>query len=64
MAYTSSEFQEVRRALLKCNNADRAFLRRWILRWTDDHGHILSDAEPLPDRGIEPEVPALRERKR
>jgi hypothetical protein len=29
--YTSSEFQAVREALLNCNNADRAYLRRWIL---------------------------------
>jgi len=30
--YTSMEFQRVREALLACNDADRAYLRRWILR--------------------------------
>ena len=27
------EVQAVRRALLVCSNADRAYLRRWIMRW-------------------------------
>ena len=48
---TSAEFQAVRRALLACSNADRAYLRRWILRWVDEQGRIRKDAEPLPDRG-------------
>lgn len=52
MTYTSSEFQAVRRALLTCNDADRAFLRRWLLTWVDDRGRIRRDAEPLPDRGV------------
>jgi hypothetical protein len=42
--YTSAEFQAVREALLKCSNADRAFLRRWILRRVDDHGQIVRGA--------------------
>jgi hypothetical protein len=50
-AYTSHEFQAVRLALLACSNADRAYLRRWILRWVDDRGAILPEAIPLPDQG-------------
>jgi hypothetical protein len=50
-AYTTAEFQAVRKALLDCHDADRAFLRRWILRWVDDHGRILSEAEELPTQG-------------
>lgn len=34
--YTSNELQAVRKALLACNDADRAYLRRWILRWVDE----------------------------
>jgi hypothetical protein len=49
--YTSLEFQRVRQALLACSDADRAYLRRWILRWIDDYGRIRRDAEKLPDRG-------------
>jgi hypothetical protein len=49
--YTSQEFQRVREALLKCSNADRAFLRRWILRWVDDRRRILANAEKLPEKG-------------
>jgi hypothetical protein len=49
--YTSPEFQAVRAALLKCSNADRAYLRRWILRWVDDHGRIQPNAEKLPEKG-------------
>jgi hypothetical protein len=49
--YTSAEFQRVREALLECSNADRAFLRRWILRWVDDYGHIRPNAEKLPEKG-------------
>ena len=49
--YTSMEFQRVREALLACNDADRAYLRRWILRWIDDYGHISRDAEKLPEKG-------------
>ena len=49
--YTSAEFQQTRKALLACNDADRAYLRRWILRWIDDRGHISRDAERLPERG-------------
>lgn len=52
--YTSSEFQAVREALLKCNDADRAYLRRWILRWVDDRGRMNREAEvvePLPTKG-------------
>jgi hypothetical protein len=49
--YTSQEFQVAREALLKCTNADRAFLRRWILRWVDDRGRILRNAETLPEKG-------------
>jgi hypothetical protein len=52
MTYTSLEFQAVRRALLACNDADRAYLRRWLLRWVDDMGRVRRDAEPLPDRGV------------
>ena len=52
-AYTSAEFQAVRRALLACSNADRAFLRRWILKFVDEYGHIVRDAEALPDRGCD-----------
>jgi hypothetical protein len=48
--YTSPEFQAVRRALLACSDADRAYLRRWILLWIDDRGHVLRDADPLPDK--------------
>ena len=48
--YTSPEFQAVRRALLACADADRAYLRRWILRWVDECGHIRLKAEPLPDK--------------
>jgi hypothetical protein len=36
----------VREALLKCNNADRAYLGRWILRWIDEYG-----AEKLNEKG-------------
>jgi len=50
--YTSAEFQTARKALLACSDADRAFLRRWLLRWTDDQGHVVRAAPPLPDRGI------------
>lgn len=50
--YTSKEFQMAREALLKCSNADRAFLRRWILRWVDDHGRIMRGAEKLPETGV------------
>jgi hypothetical protein len=49
--YASIEFQAVREALLACNNADRAYLRRWVLRWIDDYGHILRDAEKMPEKG-------------
>jgi hypothetical protein len=49
--YTSNEFQEVRKALLACKDADRAFLRRWILRWVDDHGHIKGDPKELAAKG-------------
>lgn len=49
--YTSTEFQRVRQALVACSDADRAYLRRWILRWVDERGRILREAEPLPDRG-------------
>ncbi len=51
MAYTSMEFQKVREALLTCSDADRAYLRRWILRWIDDYGHVLREAEKLPEKG-------------
>jgi hypothetical protein len=51
--YTSLEFQRVREALLACNKADRAFLRRWILRWVGTHGELIKDADPLPDQGVE-----------
>ena len=49
--YTSTEFQAVRKALLACKDADRAYLRRWILRWVDNHGRIDTESEPLSDRG-------------
>lgn len=49
--YTSMELQRVREALLACNGADRAYLRRWILRWVDDHGHVSREAEKLPTKG-------------
>jgi len=48
---TSAEFQAVRRALLACSNADRAYPRRWILRWVDEQGHVQRGAQPLPDIG-------------
>ena len=54
MPYTSLEFQNAKDALLKCNAADRAYLRRWILRWVDDRGHLSREAdlvEPLPAKG-------------
>jgi hypothetical protein len=51
LGYTSMEFQRVREALLACNDADRAYLRRWILRWIDDYGRISREAEKLPDKG-------------
>ncbi len=49
--YTSAEFQAVRKALLSCLDADRAYLRRWVMQWIDDRGRIIPNAEPLPDRG-------------
>lgn len=49
--YTSKEFQAVREALLACSNADRAYLRRWILRWIDEYGHVIRNAEKLPGKG-------------
>ena len=48
--YTSAEFQAVRRALVACSNADRAYLRRWILRWVDDYGHVNPQAEKMPEK--------------
>lgn len=51
VTYTSAEFQRVREALLKCNDADRAYLRRWILAWVDDRGRVRADAEKMPERG-------------
>jgi hypothetical protein len=48
---TSAGFQVVRRALLACTDADRAFLRRWILRWVDEHGHVQRDPATLPQEG-------------
>lgn len=41
----------MRKMLLACNDADRAYLRRWILRWVDDYGRIRRDAEVLTERG-------------
>jgi len=49
--YTSMEFQRVREALLACKDADRAYLRRWILRWVDEYGRITREAEKLPIKG-------------
>jgi hypothetical protein len=49
--YTSKEFQTVREALFACNNADRAYLRRWILRWVADYGHVRPEAEKMPEKG-------------
>ena|GEM_PF-5925990 len=49
--YTSAEFQRVREALLKCSDADRAYLRRWIIKWIDERRYIRPDAEKLPDKG-------------
>jgi hypothetical protein len=46
-----NEFQTARKALLACKDADRAYLRRWILLWVDDHGHIRPDAEKLAEKG-------------
>lgn len=51
--YTSTAFQNARRALLACSDADRAYLRRWLLRWTDEVGHIVKDAPKLPDVGVD-----------
>lgn len=50
--YTSAQFQVARKALLACSNADRAFLRRWLLKWTDDHGRIVKEAPELPNRAV------------
>jgi hypothetical protein len=47
----AKKFQAVREALLECSYADRAYLRRWILRWIDDHGRSFVDAEKLPEKG-------------
>ena len=41
----------MREALLACNDADRAYLRRWILRWIDDRGHVRRGAEGLNQKG-------------
>jgi len=49
--YTSAEFQAVRVALLACNDGDRAYLRRWILRWVDERGRLIPDSDPLPSKG-------------
>lgn len=43
----------MRRALLACNNADRAYLRRWIVQWIDDRGRINPEAEAMPTQGID-----------
>ncbi len=51
--YTSAEFQRVREALIACSNADRAYLRRWILQWIDEHGRINREADPLPTKGCQ-----------
>jgi hypothetical protein len=53
VTYTSAEFQALRRALLACNDADRAYKRRWFLKWVDYYGRILGDAGPLPELGVE-----------
>ena len=50
-SYTSMEFQRVREALLAFKDAERAYLRRWILRWIDDYGRISGEAEKLPEKG-------------
>jgi hypothetical protein len=49
--YTSNEFQAVRKALLACKDADRAYPRRWILRWVDDHGRLSLKADAMPEKG-------------
>ena len=50
-AYASLEFQRVREALPACNDAHRAYLRRWIPRWIDDYGRIGREAEKVPEKG-------------
>lgn len=49
--YTSAEFLAVCKALIACNDADRAYLRRWLLKWTDEQGRLFKGAESLPERG-------------
>lgn len=46
-------FQEVRKALLKCSDADRAYLRNWLIKYVDTQGRIIEEAkqEPLPEKG-------------
>jgi len=41
----------VQEALLAYNDADCAYLRRWILRWIDEYGHAIRDAEKMPEKG-------------
>lgn len=50
--YTSIEFRTARKALLAWSDADRAFLRRWLLKWTDEHGQVVREAiAGLPGAG-------------
>jgi hypothetical protein len=38
-------------ALLKCTDADRGYLCRWIPRWVDERVHVIGDDEVLPTQG-------------
>lgn len=51
--YTSQEFQAVCKALLACNDADRAYLRRWILRWLTTTGASVGRRTNYRIRGVE-----------
>lgn len=45
-AFASPEFQAVEPALISGRSADRACLRRWVLRWIGERGHQRPEAEP------------------
>lgn len=47
------KYQEEHPKLLageQIDDADRAYLRRWVLRWVDERGQVRHNAEPLPDQ--------------
>jgi hypothetical protein len=35
------EIQQIRYRLLALNDADRAYVRRWLIRWVDESGRVL-----------------------